>query len=63
MQNMVNLAKEATTMRRILEPLLSIFDEGSYWSPDKGVAVSVLSLVQELMEKSGQVLIVFCIRM
>lgn len=50
---MVNLAKEATTMRHILEPFLCIFDEGNYWSPDKGIAISVLSFVQELMEKSG----------
>ncbi|XP_020586388.1 uncharacterized protein LOC110028750 [Phalaenopsis equestris] len=54
LQNMVNLAKEATTMRRILEPIFCIFDEGNYWSPDKGIAISVLSFVQELMEKSGQ---------
>ncbi|KAL0919140.1 hypothetical protein M5K25_011215 [Dendrobium thyrsiflorum] len=54
LQNMFNIAKEATTMRRILEPLLCIFDEGNYWSADKGIAISVLSLVQELMEKSGQ---------
>ncbi|XP_028549166.1 uncharacterized protein LOC110101950 [Dendrobium catenatum] len=54
LQNMFNIAKEATTVRRILEPLLCIFDEGNYWSADKGIAISVLSLVQELMEKSGQ---------
>lgn len=51
---MVNLAKEATTMRHILEPFFCIFDEGNYWSPDKGIAISVLSFVQELMEKSGR---------
>lgn len=54
LENMVNLAKEATTMRRVLETFLCNFDDGDYWSPDKGIASSVLSLVHELMENSEQ---------
>ncbi|KAG0478348.1 hypothetical protein HPP92_013067 [Vanilla planifolia] len=54
LQNMTLLAKEATTMRRVLEPIFRHFDEGNYWSPDNGIACSVLSFVQALMESSGQ---------
>ncbi|KAK8960734.1 hypothetical protein KSP40_PGU016881 [Platanthera guangdongensis] len=54
LENIVNLAKEATTMRRVLETLLCNFDDGNYWFPNKGIASSVLSLVHELMENSDQ---------
>ncbi|PKA54757.1 hypothetical protein AXF42_Ash000592 [Apostasia shenzhenica] len=54
LQNMANLAKEATTMRRVLEPLFHSFDEENYWSPDKGVAYSVLSLMQNSMQNLGK---------
>ncbi|MQL74847.1 hypothetical protein Taro_007208 [Colocasia esculenta] len=54
LHNMAELAKEATTTRRILEPLFHNFDDGNQWSPHKGIACSVLSDMQVLMEKSGQ---------
>ncbi|KAF8402310.1 hypothetical protein HHK36_013264 [Tetracentron sinense] len=54
LHNMAGLAKEATTVRRVLEPLFRNFDAGNHWSPQNGLAYSVLSDMQSLMEKSGQ---------
>lgn len=51
---MANLAKEATTMRRVLEPLFRNFDAGNFWSPEKEIAYAVLSEMQVLTEKSGK---------
>ncbi|URD74559.1 hypothetical protein MUK42_09585 [Musa troglodytarum] len=54
LQNMAKPAKEATTVRRVLEPLFRKLDSGKYWSPEKGIACSVLSEIQLLMENTGQ---------
>ncbi|XP_010907682.2 protein SEMI-ROLLED LEAF 2 isoform X2 [Elaeis guineensis] len=54
LHNMANLAKGATTVRRVLEPLFRNFDSENYWSPEKGVACSVLSDMWALLENSGQ---------
>ncbi|KAJ6834357.1 uncharacterized protein M6B38_335440 [Iris pallida] len=54
LHNMAKLAKEATTMRRVLDPLFRSFDNGNYWSSEKGIAYSILSEMQVLMEKSEQ---------
>ncbi|KAF7031978.1 hypothetical protein CFC21_043214 [Triticum aestivum] len=54
LRNMANIAKEATTVRRILDPLFRLFDSHNYWSPESGVALSVLQEMQTLMDKSGQ---------
>ncbi|KAG2726037.1 hypothetical protein I3760_01G093500 [Carya illinoinensis] len=51
--NMARLAKEATTVRRVLEPLFHSFDVDNHWSPEKGVACSVLMYFQSLLEESG----------
>ncbi|CAH8308963.1 unnamed protein product [Eruca vesicaria subsp. sativa] len=51
--NIAKLAKETTTVRRVLEPLLNAFDCGSYWSPEKGVASSVLLFLQSRLEESA----------
>lgn len=51
---MAKLAKEATTVRRVLDPLFRKLDSGRYWSPEKGIASSVLSEMQHLMESSGE---------
>ncbi|KAI4378778.1 hypothetical protein MLD38_016210 [Melastoma candidum] len=53
LQNMAKLAKEAATVRRILEPLFHIFDKENLWSLDKGIGCSVLLYFQELLEESG----------
>lgn len=53
LRNMANIAKEATTVRRILDPLFRLFDSHNYWSPESGVALSVLQEMQTLMDKSG----------
>jgi hypothetical protein len=50
---MADIAKEATTVRRILDPLFRLFDSHNYWSPENGVALSVLQEMQTLMDKSG----------
>ncbi|XP_020236006.1 protein EFR3 homolog cmp44E isoform X1 [Cajanus cajan] len=51
--NMVKLAREATTLRRVLEPLFHYFDTESQWSADKGVAAHVLLYLQSLLAESG----------
>ncbi|XP_033132325.1 protein SEMI-ROLLED LEAF 2 isoform X2 [Brassica rapa] len=51
--NIAKLAKETTTVRRVLEPLLNAFDSGDYWSPQKSVASSVLLFLQSRLEESG----------
>ncbi|KAF8396144.1 hypothetical protein HHK36_017757 [Tetracentron sinense] len=54
LQNMAKLAKEATTVRRVLESMFRYFDNGNLWSPEDGHALSVLLNMQLLMESSGQ---------
>ncbi|OQU88038.1 uncharacterized protein LOC8056112 isoform X2 [Sorghum bicolor] len=54
LRNMANIAKEATTVRRILDPLFRLFDSHDYWSSESGIALSVLQEMQKLMDKSGQ---------
>ncbi|KAI3872260.1 hypothetical protein MKX03_024538 [Papaver bracteatum] len=54
LHNMAGFAKEATTVRRVLEPLFRTFDSGDHWSSESGIASSVLSDLQLHMEKSGQ---------
>lgn len=53
LQNMAKLAKEATTVRRVLEPMFRIFDAGKHWSPQHGLALYILYDMQQLMERSG----------
>ncbi|GAV90898.1 hypothetical protein CFOL_v3_34298 [Cephalotus follicularis] len=52
-RNMAKLAKEATTVRRVLEPLFNNFDARNHWSSEKGIARSVLIYLQLLLEESG----------
>ncbi|XP_065620708.1 protein SEMI-ROLLED LEAF 2 isoform X1 [Quercus suber] len=52
--NMAKLAKEATTVRRVLESLFRYFDNCNLWSLEHGVALSVLLDMQSMIEKSGQ---------
>ncbi|XP_062207771.1 protein SEMI-ROLLED LEAF 2-like isoform X2 [Phragmites australis] len=54
LRNMANIAKEATIVRRVLDPLFRVFDSHDYWSPENGIALSVLQEMQKLMDKSGQ---------
>lgn len=54
LHNMAGLAIEATTVRRVLEPLFHNFDNENHWSPEKGLACSVLMYMQSLLEKSGE---------
>ncbi|GFY81384.1 ARM repeat superfamily protein [Actinidia rufa] len=51
--NMARLAKEATTVRRVLEPLFHSFDADNHWSSEKRLACSVLTYMQLLLEESG----------
>ncbi|KAL3815091.1 hypothetical protein ACJIZ3_016359 [Penstemon smallii] len=53
LNNMAKLAKEATTVRRVLEALFRYFDRCNLWSPDHGLALSVLLDMQSIMENSG----------
>ncbi|XP_072952625.1 protein SEMI-ROLLED LEAF 2-like [Typha angustifolia] len=52
--NMAKLAKEATTVRRVLESLFRYFDNNNSWLSNDGLALCVLMDMQLLMEKSGQ---------
>lgn len=52
-QNMATLAKEATTVRRVLEPIFRFFDTGKHWSLERGLALVVLQNMQFLMEQTG----------
>ncbi|KAL5703058.1 hypothetical protein ACHQM5_028197 [Ranunculus cassubicifolius] len=54
LNNMAGLAKEATTVRRVLDPLFCSFDDGNHWSSESGIACSVLSVMQTQMENSDQ---------
>lgn len=47
------LAKEATTVRRVLESLFRFFDNEELWSIQHGVALSVLQDMQLIIEKCG----------
>lgn len=51
--NMVKLAREATTLRRVLEPLFHYFDTQNQWSSEKEEAARVLMYLQSLLEDSG----------
>ncbi|KAF8043985.1 hypothetical protein BT93_A2076 [Corymbia citriodora subsp. variegata] len=52
--NMAKLAKEVTTIRRVLESIFRYFDNGNLWSSEHGLAFPVLKDMQLLMEGSGQ---------
>ncbi|ESW16997.1 hypothetical protein PHAVU_007G201500 [Phaseolus vulgaris] len=52
-QRMVELAKESTTMRRVLDPMFVYFDFRQHWAPEKGLAMIVLSRMAYFMENSG----------
>ncbi|XWS35272.1 hypothetical protein CRYUN_Cryun21dG0111900 [Craigia yunnanensis] len=54
LRNIARLAKEATTIRRVLEPLFHNFDAENHWSQEKGVAFSILMYLQLLMEETGE---------
>lgn len=53
LHNMAQLAKEATTVRRVLESLFRYFDDNDLWSPQHGLALTVLLDMQSIIEKSG----------
>ncbi|CAN6301144.1 unnamed protein product [Urochloa humidicola] len=52
-QKLAELAKESTTMRRILDPVLSYFDTKRQWAPRHGLALLVLSDMAYLEKSSG----------
>lgn len=54
LHNMAKLAKEATTIRRVLESLFRYFDNANLWSLDTGLAFLVLKDMQVLMDNTGQ---------
>ncbi|XP_048637622.1 protein SEMI-ROLLED LEAF 2-like [Brassica napus] len=56
LQRMVDLAKESTTLRQILDHMLSYFTSRRQWTTPNGLAMIVLSDATYLMETSGNVL-------
>lgn len=53
LRNIARLAKEATTVRRVLEPLFQNFDAANHWSLEKPLAYYILMHLQSLLEESG----------
>ncbi|XP_051145117.1 protein SEMI-ROLLED LEAF 2 isoform X2 [Andrographis paniculata] len=53
LQRMVDLAKETTTMRRVLEPVFVYYDIGKHWDPQHGLAPIVLSDMLSFVENPG----------
>ncbi|KAJ3695782.1 hypothetical protein LUZ60_001159 [Juncus effusus] len=54
LHNLARLAREATTVRRVLEALFRYFDNNNMWSPSNGLALCVLLDMQMTLEKSGE---------
>ncbi|KAJ6791607.1 Uncharacterized protein M6B38_243205 [Iris pallida] len=52
-QKLAELAKESTTLRRVLEPIFVYFDTGRHWATRRGLALHVLSEMSYLVESSG----------
>ncbi|KAI4349895.1 hypothetical protein L6164_010438 [Bauhinia variegata] len=52
-QRLVELAKESTTMRQVLDPVFVYFDSGRHWAPQQGLAMMVLSSMAYCMENAG----------
>ncbi|ERN02110.1 uncharacterized protein LOC18430213 [Amborella trichopoda] len=52
-QRMVQLAKETTTMRRVLDPMFLYFDTRRQWTPRQGLALFILSDMSYLMASTG----------
>lgn len=59
LRNMAKLAKEATTVRRVLESLFYYFDNYGSWPAQNGLARYVLCDMQLLMEKDGKKFLVY----
>ena len=57
---MAKLAKEGTTVRRVLESLFRYFDDTNRWSPEHGLALSVLLNMQSIIENSGNYFLECC---
>lgn len=55
LHNMAMLAKEATTMRRILESVFRCFDNENLWPNSRGVAYPVLKDMQTIIDESGEI--------
>ncbi|KAK9084345.1 hypothetical protein Scep_030816 [Stephania cephalantha] len=53
-QKIVELAKESTTMCRVLDPMFNYFDIGRHWVPRQGLALAVLSDMSYFAENSGK---------
>ncbi|XP_020690415.1 uncharacterized protein LOC110105315 isoform X1 [Dendrobium catenatum] len=52
-QKLAELAKESTTMRRILDPMFTYFDLHKHWAPKHGLALNVLLNMACLSKISG----------
>ncbi|KAL1351285.1 hypothetical protein HN51_015208 [Arachis hypogaea] len=54
LHNMANLAKDGSTIRRVMESIFRYFDNGNLWSINDGLAFSVLKDMLFLMDDSGK---------
>ncbi|XP_057960822.1 protein SEMI-ROLLED LEAF 2 isoform X2 [Malania oleifera] len=53
LQRMAELAKESTTLRRVLDPMFVYFDTGKHWVSRQGLAMMVLSDMSYFVEATG----------
>lgn len=53
LRHMAKLAKEAATVRHVLEPLFQKFDAENHWSIKEGLGYSILVYLLFLLEESG----------
>lgn len=51
---MAELVKEAATVRHVLESIFCYFDKADLWSPQHGLALSIISDMQSAMDNSGR---------
>lgn len=56
---MANLAKEGTTIRRVMESVFRYFDNRNLWSINHGLAFSALKDILFLMDDSGILFFLF----
>ncbi|XP_059652292.1 protein SEMI-ROLLED LEAF 2 [Cornus florida] len=52
-QRLVELGKESSTLRRVVDPMFAYFDTGRHWVPPHGLALMVLSDMLYFMESPG----------
>ncbi|XWS64447.1 hypothetical protein CRYUN_Cryun05aG0004500 [Craigia yunnanensis] len=61
-QRLIELAKESTTLRQVLEPMFVYFDSRQHWVPQQGLAMLVLSDMSYWEASGNQLILAAVIR-